>query len=305
MIDILSALAPTFLLIALGYGVRAARIASAEAMGMVNRFGYFVLYPAFLFTLISQANLAAAEAAPFLIGLLGGVLALMMVALSTRFFFRGDGPAFTSVFQGAVRWNGFVLIASASGIYGQAGLELIGLAFGPLVLLTNVICVVVLARWGAARASNWRAIADQIVANPLILSCAAGLIANFAGLGTLGPVTEALNLLGPAAMPIALVCVGAGLDFRALRDAGSKVATSTALKLLAAPLLLWGGVTLAGGGPLAAAVAAGIGGTPAAAAGYTLAREMGGDPKLIAAIITATTIVSALTLPIVLTLTAP
>lgn len=305
MTDILSALAPTFLLIALGYVVRATRIATADAMGMVNRFGYFVLYPAFLFTLISQANLDAADAGPFLIGLLGGVLSLMLVALSTRFLFRDDGPAFTSVFQGAVRWNGFVLIASAAGIYGQAGLELIGLAFGPLVLLTNVICVVVLARWGAARANNWRAIADQIIANPLILSCAAGLIANVAGLRTLGPVTEALNLLGPAAMPIALVCVGAGLDFRALRDAGSKVATSTALKLLAAPVLLWGGVTLAGGGPLAAAVAAGIGATPAAASGYTLAREMGGDPKLIAAIITATTLVSALTLPIVLTLTAP
>ena len=102
MAEVFGALVPTFILIALGYIVRAAKIATAEQFGMVNRFGYFVLYPAFLFTLISQANLAAADAGPFLIGLLAGVLALMLVALSTRFLFRDDGPAFTELILGWV-----------------------------------------------------------------------------------------------------------------------------------------------------------------------------------------------------------
>ena len=65
------------------------------------------------------------------------------------------------------------------------------------------------------------------------------------------------------------------------------------------------GVTLVGGGPLEAAVAAGLGGTPTAAAAYTLAREMGGDAQLVAAIITATTLLSFLTLPLVIGLTLP
>ena len=112
-------------------------------------------------------------------------------------------------------------------------------------------------------------------------------------------------MIAPAAMPISLICVGAGLDFRTLREAVPKLAVASALKLIAAPALLWTGVTLAGGGPLAASVAAGIGGAPAAAAGFTMAREMGGDPKLVAAIITATTALSFITLPIVLTLVAP
>ena len=58
-----------------------------------------------------------------------------------------------------------------------------------------------------------------------------------------------------------------------------------------------------GASPLAAAVAAGVGSTPAAAAGYTLSREMGGDSRLMAAIITATTLLSFITMPIAIALT--
>jgi predicted permease len=298
MNDVLAGLGPVFILIAIGWGARASRLATAEAFGVVNRFGYFVLYPAFLFSLISQANFAGQGAAPFLIGLLGGLALVIALALSLRLIFRGDDPAYTSIFQGSIRWNGFVLLAAAMPLYGQPGLDLIGLAFGPLVLTINVISVTVLARWGAARATSWRAVIDQIVANPLILSCAAGLAANAAGLRDLGPLTYALDLLGDAAMPIAIICVGAGLDFQALRRAGPQVLAAATMKLMIMPAILYATTTAAGADPLGVAVAAGLGATPAAAAGYTLAREMGGDAQLMAAIITATTLLSFITMPL-------
>ncbi|MEZ5994646.1 MAG: AEC family transporter [Hyphomonadaceae bacterium] len=305
MSEVYGALVPVFILIGLGWLARNRRIASPEAFAAVNRFGYFILYPAFLFTLVSRADFASHGAAPYALGVLCGVAAMIALALSTRLLLRRDGPAFTSVFQGAVRWNGFVLLAAAMPLYGQAGLDLVGLSFGPLVLTLNVASVAVLSRWGAARAASWRAILDQIVANPLILSCAAGLAANAAGLHELGPVTRALDLLGGGAMPVALVCVGAGLDFSALRTSGVHVAIASALKLMVMPAALWAGAMLLGAGPLAAAVAAGLGATPTAAAGYTLARELGGDAKLMAAIITATTILSFVTMPLAIALTMP
>lgn len=302
MAEVYNALAPVFILIALGWAARAARLAEPEAFGVVNRFGYFILYPAFLFTIVTNADFSNRDAGPFVLGVVGGFTVMMVLALATRLIFRKDGPAFTSVFQGAMRWNGFPLLAAAAAIYGQIGEELIGIVFGPLVFFVNIVSVVVLARWGANRAGSWRAVLDQIVANPLILSCAAGLLAQLVGLRHLGPVSEALRLLGQAAMPVALVTVGAGLDFAALRADSLRVTVSASLKLLAGPLVLWFTATAAGASPLAAAVAAGIGATPTAAAGYTLAREMGGDARLIAAIITATTIVSFVTMPFVISL---
>jgi malonate transporter and related proteins len=172
-------------------------------------------------------------------------------------------------------------------------------------LLVNLVCVIVLTRWGQNGATTARSVLEQLVANPLVLGCAAGLLAQFAGFGHLGPVSDVLTLLGQAAMPIALVCVGAGLDFKAVRAAHLKVFTAATFKLIVAPAVMWTAATLWGASPVAAAIAAGVGSTPTAAAGYTLAREMGGDAQLMAAIITATTIFSFLTMPIAIGLTLP
>jgi malonate transporter len=301
MHSVLGELAPVFLLITLGYVVRATGVLSGEAIGQVNRFAYLVLYPAFLFALTSSVDLSAGDAGPFVLGLLVGFALMMTLAFSLRLFFK-DGPAFTSVFQGSVRWNGFVLLTAAPSLYGPAGPQLIGIAFGPLVLVVNLVCIIVLMRWGEKRAASWRALLDQIFVNPLILSCLAGLAAQALGMHDLGFATGALHLLGDAAMPIALVCVGAGLDFKAVRAARGPVALACFLKLAAAPAVMWGAATLFGASPVAAAVAAGVGSTPTAAAGYTMAREMGGDARLMAAIVTATTLLSFITMPIAIAL---
>ncbi|MBY0565418.1 MAG: AEC family transporter [Hyphomonadaceae bacterium] len=297
MASVYAALAPVFILIALGWLARNRRIATAEQFGVVNRFGYFILYPAFLFTIVTGADFSNADAGPFVIAVLLGFGAIMLLALGLRLLFRGDGPAYTSVFQGALRWNGFPLLAAATALYGPMGQELIGIVFGPLVFAVNIASVIVLSRWGATRAASWRAVLDQIIVNPLILACGAGMLAQAVGVTQFGPISEALRLLGQAAMPVALITVGAGLDFSALRADGAKVAAACAIKLAIAPAVLWFAATSLGASPLAAAVAAGIGATPTAAAGYTLAREMGGDARLMAAIITATTILSMFTMP--------
>jgi predicted permease len=303
--DVIGELLPVFILIVLGYLIRVTRILSSEQFGHVNRFGYFILYPAFLFMLSSQADLSGGDTGSFLLGILAGVTAMTLITLAIRPFFGAEGPAYTSVFQGAVRWNGFVLFASAEALYGPQGLHYVAIAFGPLVLIVNLICVIVLARWGDGRGTGWRAILDQIIVNPLIIGCAAGLSMQAIGVREFGPAGDVLEMLAAAAMPIALMCVGAGLDFKAVRAARLKVGVATGMRLLLAPIVMWSAATAIGASPLSAAIAAGIGSTPTAAAAYPLAREMGGDAQLMAAIITMTTIVSFITMPIAIGLALP
>ncbi|MDX2237568.1 MAG: AEC family transporter [Hyphomonadaceae bacterium] len=304
MSGVVAALIPVFLLIAIGWGARASRLVTAEQFGAINRLGYFLFYPAFLFTTITGSALEIADAGPFLFGVLGGFACVIAAALALRLVIR-DGPAFTSVFQGAVRWNGFSLLAAATSLYGAAGADWIALAFGPLILMINLVCVVVLARWGEGRGASLRAILDQIIANPLILACGAGVAAKLAHVGDLGPATATLKLLGAAAMPTALLCVGAGLNIAAVRKAPALVAASCGLRLAFAPAATFAVASALGAGPMGAAMAAGIASTPTAAAAYVLAREMGGDADLMAGIVTATTLLSFLTMPIAIALAAP
>lgn len=304
MDKVIAALAPVFLLILLGWAVRAARLLPAEAIGAVNRFGYFVLYPAFLFTTISSASLGSPDALPFLGGVILAFLVVVALTLSLRGFFQ-NGPAYTSVFQGATRWNGFAILAAAGDIWGPLGRPYIALAFGPAVLMLNIISVAVLARWGETRIVSWRAIVAQVFGNPLVVACIVGLAALLLGVPHMGAFSDALQLLGQAAMPVALICVGAGIDLGAARSGHSKVTLATVIKLAVAPFIFYFAVRAVGGGPLAAAIAAGIGSTPTAAASYTLAREMGGDARLMAAIVSVTTLISFVTMPIAISLALP
>ncbi|MBI1188690.1 MAG: AEC family transporter [Alphaproteobacteria bacterium] len=299
MTQILGALAPVFLLIVIGWAARASRLLSDETFAGVNRFGYFVPYPAFLFTTVAGADLYGTGAALFLATCITGFLLIAALALALRFAFR-DGPAFTSVYQGALRWNGFVVLAAAEPLYGPRGDELIALAFGPLVLMVNIICVAVLARWGATRLVSKRAIAAQVLANPLIIACAVGLVFNAAQVHAIPVVTDGLRLIGQSAMPLALICVGAGLDFGPLRRGWTYVAASAGMKLLAAPLVMFAVARLYHLDPVTTAICVGIGSTSTAAASYTLAREMGGDARVMAGIVSATTLFSFLTMPIVI-----
>lgn len=306
MTGVLTALAPVFLLILLGWGVRVARIFPAEALGAVNRFGYFVLYPAFLFTTIAGAAAISRDALPFLGAVLAAFLCIVAITLALRIFFRdgplGGGPGFTSIFQGAARWNGFAILAAGNEIFGPLGRPYVALVFGPAVLLLNVLSVGVLARWGANPQTSWRSLLEQIAGNPLVIACVAGLAAMVFHLPPLGPLTEALHLLGQAAMPVALVCVGAGIDLGAARTERAKIAVACTLKLAVAPFVFWSVARACGLSPEAAAIATGIGSTPTAAASYALAREMGGDAQLMAAIVSVTTLLSFVTMPIAISL---
>ena len=52
-----------------------------------------------------------------------------------------DGPAFTSIFQGSVRWNTFVGLALAAGLQGRTGTTLMAIAVASMIPLLNVMCV--------------------------------------------------------------------------------------------------------------------------------------------------------------------
>jgi malonate transporter and related proteins len=300
MSEAISALVPVFALIALGFAARRSGLVGAEAWGAANRLGYLLFYPAFLFTTIAGADFGGADALPFLLVLLAAFGSMGALLLLVRPLLGPDGPAFTSVFQAGSRWHGFIIVAAAPALWGPQGTALVALAFGPLVAFVNVMCVLVLARWGSgAVAPGLRGVVRELVRNPLILGCAAGLVVNLAGAAPLlGLMLDATRIRGGAAMPVALVCVGAALSFEGFGRVPGHLVAGAAAKLVVLPTLALGWGLLAGLPALPLAVAIGVAATPTAAASYMLAREMGGDAPLMAALVSLTTVLAGLTMPV-------
>jgi len=291
------ALLPIFGVITLGWGLRRSGLVRADFWPGINRLSYSALLPALLFASISTADVNLSGALPFLIAATLGFVTMGAIGLAFSPL-PIDGPAYSSVFQGAVRWNGFVLLALAGAIFGPEGAALAALVFAPTVPIINVMCVAVLSIWGSADDKpDVRRVAIRIAANPLILACLAGIAANGLGWFQSGPMADTAALAGRAALPMILLAIGAGLDFTALRARPALLTLSTVLKLVVAPLVFIGlGLGLGVEGMPLALLAA-IGATPGAAAAYVLASEMGGDARLMAGHVTATTLLAFIALP--------
>jgi hypothetical protein len=94
--------------------------------------------------------------------------------------------------------------------------------------------------------------------------------------------------------------VGAGLVPAALARAGPTVLLASVLKLLVLPLLAALGADIVGLEGLAYSVALIAAAVPTAPNSFILARQLGGDAELMAAILTAQTLAAIATMPLML-----
>ena len=110
------------------------------------------------------------------------------------------------------------------------------------------------------------------------------------------PVGSALSFFGDASIPLALLLAGASLDIGLLRSRFGLLLSLSVVKLLLVPVLgfglcLWWQLDQAT--TLALCV---LLGSPTAVSAVPMARALGGDEKLLSAIVVATTLFSPLTL---------
>lgn len=295
MTTLIVALAPVFLAILAGWGARYAKIVPEASWPGVNRLAYTILAPVFMFTEILRADLsfedlsfAAAGVASFVaMGVIG--FALFPLARS--------GPVFASAHQGAIRWNTFVILAAAAAALGPEGSALVALLMGPGIPVVNVMTVTVHSRWGEGQNPSLRGVSRSLATNPLLIACVAGLAVNLSGLELPQEVMEVLTIIGRGALGVTLMCVGAGLDLKAISARPGLMAAGVAMKLLVAPLVFIGIGLAMGLSGVHLAVLAICGAAPSPPAAHILTREMGGDPRFMAGHITATTLLSALAIP--------
>jgi malonate transporter and related proteins len=301
MTVVVSALLPVFLLIVLGFILKRTLIKPDVQWQGLERLTYYVLFPVLLIQSLVKADLAKVP-----IGGVGGALFLSALAMSLLclalrpLLARGgvDGPAFTSIFQGATRWQTYVALAVSGNLYGHLGLTLASVAMVAIIPLVNVLSVTVLAHYAAPEKQSARAIVLTVVRNPLIWACGVGLLLNVAHVPLPRLWHEVADALGGSSLAIGLLVTGAGLHPEGMFRPSIAATAAVVLKLVVMPLLA---VALAvrfgvsGSGLVIVAICSAVPTSPSA---YVLARQMGGDAPLLAQIITLQTILAAITMPI-------
>jgi len=278
----------------------------------LERLAYWVLLPALLVFGLTTADFAGIAVGRAVAALVVSALLAALLALVTRRLVVGaDGPAFTSVFQGTVRFNNYIGLTVVTTLFGSHGLSLAALANAVLVPAGNILSILVLARHGDQGRVRPRVV-RAVLTNPLVLACTVGLLLNAAsrtGAGAalwrwpgthllLSSGATLLEVLGQAALPIGLLCVGAGLRIPvAWADVVRVLGWTVVLRLVVVPaatLLVCRLLDVSGPSAVTVVVFAAL---PTASSSYVLARRLGGDAPLMANITATQTAVAFLTLP--------
>jgi predicted permease len=306
MSAVFASLIPTFLIIATGWLCRSANCVSETQWAGFERVTYVIFFPALVIDTLSRADLSSVPVLGVGGALVGSILTMAALVLSLRPLlqrrFGIDGPSFTSIFQGATRWNTFVGLAVAGSLFGQRGIALIAVAIAAMVPLLNLLAFYVFIRFaGQPRRSPWD-ILRSFVTNPFIWSCAVGLTLNLLAPPLPKPLTGFIDIVGRAALAAGLLIVGAGLDLRKLASPGLPHVLAAGLKLVLMPILavaLAGLIGLTGDDLVVTIVAASV---PSASAAYVLARQMGGNAGLMAEILTLQTLLALVSMPVLISL---
>ena len=294
---VIAALAPIFMLIAIGWALRRIRLADDAFWAGLERFMYFFLMPALIVKELSNARLGQYEPLQLIAAMLAALIAMSAIVLALRPLLRVDGPAFTSIFQGAVRFNTFVGLGAAQALYQSEGVALFAVAMATLIPALNVVCVSVLVRYAGTSPGSIGEQLRQILRNPLIVACAVGIAFNLLGLRITGAVGVAADLLGKSAVAMGLLTVGAALDIASLHRVRWPLLIVIVGKLLVFPLVMAASCQVFGIDGLARTIVILWATLPTAPAAYILARQLGGDASLMAAGVTATTLAAALSMP--------
>ena len=297
-----TALAPVFGLIVLGFVFRAVRYPGPAFWAMAEKFTYFVLFPALLFRSLAVAHIDLATAGPMAAALAIGVAVTALMAVMLKPLLRLSAPAFSSLFQGAIRPNTYVAIAAALGAWGEPGVTLTVIAIGVVVPLVNVLAVGALAGLGSGGRGGATGFVRAVLANPLILACLAGAGVNVTGLALPGTLDMVFDLAGKAALLLGLMSVGAALEPQRLVHDVKPLGVTCLLKLALSPAVTALAAMALGVTGLAFKAAVLYAALPVSASAYVLAARMGGDRALMAGALTATTVLAAASLPLVLVL---
>ncbi len=262
----------------------------------IERLIFWVLLPCLIATALAGTDLRALPVGGMAVALWGALALGTALSVGLARALGHGHAAMTSVLQGGIRFNNLMGFALAGAFWGGPGIAMAAVATGLIVPFVQAVATLAFGLGRDERVRPWR-LARQVLLNPLILGCLAGFALSLAG-GLppgLGPM---LRALGQASVALGLLCVGAALTLQGLGDRPGTQAATAVLKLLVMPAMTWALCAALGLGPLPTAIAVLFMALPTAATSYVMARAMGGDAPLMAAITTSEHVASMLTLPL-------
>jgi len=289
-------IAPIFLLIALGWFAHHRGFIPPEFLAPANRLTYYFAIPALVFRAIAKASIIHEFHGGVLLATLGAAALAYLLVWLYCLVRRIPRERIGSVVQSAGHGNlGYIGLPFAFYFLGDSGLVKAGIISGFLMILQNILSVTALQSYSAVehRDSGLRSVIAKLLTNPVILGSLAGILVSGSGLQLPQVIQRSIDMLSGLAPPMALLLIGASISFKAIRAYLRPVLFSVTVKLFILPaigLALYSVMQLPAAEYLPGLILLCC---PTATVAYIMARELGGDAEFVVAAISTSTLLSA------------
>jgi len=237
---VLNSALPIFALILTGFICGYFGVFDRTATDNLNRFAVYLALPSLMFVAMSKITPDQVRELGFVGAFVGGFSASFAVAFAISRL-RGRRVANASIegLDAGYSNVGFMGIPMCLLVFGpeSAPVSIIATLFTACVLfLFAVVIVEIDLQKGPSFWSTWTKVVSSLLRSPLLIAPVAGLAVGLSGLTLPAPLVSFTTLLGGAASPTALICIGLFLaqERVVIKDATS-IGILVSLKLILQP----------------------------------------------------------------------
>lgn len=286
------------LMIVLGYICRRTGFLKPDDTQTLNKIALYIAIPSLIFLAMYQADLSE-------INTLGTI---SLVCITVAFICGLIAYLFTlsQGYSSKTRWSivttsamcnaGFLGYPVVLGVYGGAGL--IRAVFYDIG--NTIIFVVFGLLFVFMYGGNFQSIIQRSILFPPMLAVILGILVNLSGLSLGFVVSNVLEYLSGAAIPLIMLSLGLSLEFSKVKEYWGAASFVSAIRLLVAPLIALFIIFILGWGGLDRAVTVVEAGMPSAMLSLVLAITYDLDVNLSAACIFLSTTLSMISIPVII-----
>lgn len=287
-----------FLLLATGKLSRKTNLLTSESTDRLNALVFKIFLPVSIFKNVYNSSVSDVfDKKLIAFGIISVTLCFLLLILLTSGCKNRKSRGV--LIQGIYRSNFLIFgLPVAESFYPDGSLSgKASVLIAIIVPLFNGLAVIALEMFKENKQSGMKTFLN-ILKNPLIIGSALGFVALFlkeAGFLFPDAVYKTVSDLSAAATPLALIALGASLDFSKIKGESKYLIWGLLGKLVLSPAVFIGAAALLGFRDRELAIILSMFASPASVSSYTMAQQMGADDDLAAELVVIGTAVSLIT----------
>lgn len=287
-----------FLLLATGKLSRKTNLLTSESTDRLNALVFKIFLPVSIFKNVYNSSISDVfDKKLIAFGIISVTLCFLLLILLTSGCKNKKSRGV--LIQGIYRSNFLIFgLPVAESFYPDGSLSgKASVLIAIIVPLFNGLAVIALEMFKENKQSGMKTFLN-ILKNPLIIGSALGFVALFlkeAGFLLPDAVYKTVSDLSAAATPLALIALGASLDFSKIKGESKYLIWGLLGKLVLSPAVFIGAAALLGFRDRELAIILSMFASPASVSSYTMAQQMGADDDLAAELVVIGTAVSLIT----------